>query len=155
MIKSSLKPSRLCALGPCTVSELYDQFTKFSKSEVQHFRKLEQQRKMPKPDEAPRPHYNDSQCSYPKPVHSINSDGCGPLDDWEKNLGHLHKKETRGLSTRGPLSTVSLVAHQAEATVVAEAHTQLGLHTVCITIVKPTTAEKDCPIFLESKRNME
>jgi hypothetical protein len=27
---------------PKTVSKLYDQFTKFSKSEVHHFRKLEQ-----------------------------------------------------------------------------------------------------------------
>jgi hypothetical protein len=40
---------------PKKVSELYEQFTKFSKSEVQHFFKLEQQRKVAKPDEARRP----------------------------------------------------------------------------------------------------
>jgi hypothetical protein len=32
------------------VPELYEQFTKFSKSEIQHFRKLEQHRKVLKPD---------------------------------------------------------------------------------------------------------
>jgi hypothetical protein len=59
--------------------ELYEQFAKFSKSEVQHFRKLEQQRKISKPD--------DSQCNYPKPVHSIDLDGCGSPKNWEKNFG--------------------------------------------------------------------
>jgi hypothetical protein len=43
---------------PKTVSELYDQFAKFSKSEIQHFRKLEEQRKVAKPDEASRPRYD-------------------------------------------------------------------------------------------------
>jgi hypothetical protein len=43
-----------------TVPELYDQFTKFSKSAIQHFHKLEQQRKISKPDEAPRPFYNEN-----------------------------------------------------------------------------------------------
>jgi hypothetical protein len=69
-----------------TVSELYEQFIKFSKSEVQHFRKLKQQRKVAKPDEAPRPCYSDNQRNYPKPVHSIDSDGCGAPENWEKNF---------------------------------------------------------------------
>jgi hypothetical protein len=57
------------------VAELYEEFAKFSKSEVLHFHKLEQQRKTPKHDDASRPtHYNDNQCSYPKQVHSIDSD---------------------------------------------------------------------------------
>jgi hypothetical protein len=42
------------------VSELCEQFTKFSKSEVQHFQKLKQKRKVAKSDEITRPHYNDS-----------------------------------------------------------------------------------------------
>jgi hypothetical protein len=46
---------------PKTVPELYEQFVKFSKSEIQHFRKLEQQRKVLKPDEKPRPCYNENQ----------------------------------------------------------------------------------------------
>jgi hypothetical protein len=61
-----------------TVTELYEQFTKFSKSEIQHFHKLEQQRKISKPDETLRPHYNENQCSYPKLMHNIDYDGCGP-----------------------------------------------------------------------------
>jgi hypothetical protein len=61
------------------VLELYEQFNKFSKSEVSHFRKLEQQRKPPKSSKASRPtHYNDNQCGYAKPVYNIDSDGCGP-----------------------------------------------------------------------------
>jgi hypothetical protein len=45
---------------PKVVSELYEQFTKFSKSEIQHFHKLEQKRKVSKPDEAPRPRHNEN-----------------------------------------------------------------------------------------------
>jgi hypothetical protein len=61
-----------------TVMELYDQFAKFSKSEVQHFRKLEQQWKAAKPDEAPRARYDNNQCNYLRLVQRIDSDGCGP-----------------------------------------------------------------------------
>jgi hypothetical protein len=64
-----------------TVSELYEQFTKFSKSEVQHFRKLEQQTKTPKQNVAPRPRHNDNQRNYLKPVHNIDFDGCGPPEN--------------------------------------------------------------------------
>jgi hypothetical protein len=79
--------SHLVIEWPKTVSELYEQFTKFSKSEIQYFRKLEQQRKISKADEAPRPCHNENQHSYPNPVHGINSDGCGPQENWEKNYG--------------------------------------------------------------------
>jgi hypothetical protein len=65
---------------PKTVSELYDQFTKFSKFEVQHFRMLEQQRKVAKPYEAPRVRYGDNQRSYPKPVHTIGLEDSRPLE---------------------------------------------------------------------------
>jgi hypothetical protein len=70
-----------------TLPELYEQFTKFSKSEVQHFHKLKQQRKIAKPDEALRPRYNDNQRSYLKIVHNIDLVGGGPPENWEKNLG--------------------------------------------------------------------
>jgi hypothetical protein len=47
---------------PKIVAELYEEFIKFSKLEVLHFRKLDQQRKAPKHDEAPRlTRYNDNQ----------------------------------------------------------------------------------------------
>jgi hypothetical protein len=71
-----------------TVVELYEEFVKFSKPDVLHFHKLEQQRKVPKHDEASRPTcYNDNQCSYPKQVNNIDSDRCGPLENWKKNFG--------------------------------------------------------------------
>jgi hypothetical protein len=73
--------SHLVREQPKIVLELNEQFTKFSKSEVQHFCKLEQQRKVAKPDEAPRPRYSDNQRNYPKPIHNIDFDGCGPLEN--------------------------------------------------------------------------
>jgi hypothetical protein len=79
--------SHLVRERPKTVLELYEQFAKFSKSEDQHFRKLEQQRKTSKPYEASRPpRNNDNQHSYPRPVHNIDSDGYGPLENWEKKF---------------------------------------------------------------------
>jgi hypothetical protein len=78
--------SHLVRERPKIVPKLYEQFAKFSKSEVKHFRKLEQQRKIAKPDEAPRPRYSDNQRNYPKHVHNIDSNGCGPPENWEKNF---------------------------------------------------------------------
>jgi hypothetical protein len=73
---------------PKIVAELYEEFTKFSKSEMLHFCELEQQRKTTKHDEAPRPPCcSDNQCNYPKQENSIDSDGCEPLENWEKNFG--------------------------------------------------------------------
>jgi hypothetical protein len=69
------------------VLEHYEQFAKFSKSEIQHFHKLEQQRKIFRPDEAPSSRQNEIQRNYPKPVHSIDSDGCRSPENWEKNYG--------------------------------------------------------------------
>jgi hypothetical protein len=79
--------SHLVREQPKTVSELYDQFTKFNKYEVQYFRKLEQQRKVPKSDEAPRNRYGDNQCNYLRPVHNISPNGDIPLGNWGKNSG--------------------------------------------------------------------
>jgi hypothetical protein len=66
---------------PKTVSKLYDQFAKFSKSEIQHFSKLEQQRKVAKPNEASRARYGDNHHSYPKPVHNIGPDNGGASEN--------------------------------------------------------------------------
>jgi hypothetical protein len=63
---------------PKTMLELYDRFAKFSKSEIRHFLKLEQQRKVPKTDKAPRVRYSDSHRNYPKLIHNIGSDDDGP-----------------------------------------------------------------------------
>jgi hypothetical protein len=87
------------------VPELYEQFVKFSKSEISHFRKLEQQRKLSKLDKALRPHYNDNQRSYPKPAHNIDSDGCELQKNWKKSFEHLCKKETQGPPIKESIST--------------------------------------------------
>jgi hypothetical protein len=78
------------------LEELYDNFHKFSKSEVLHFCKLEQQRKVLKENEASRPtKYNrgkESTISFnntTKQVHNIDSDGYGPPKNWEKNFKPL------------------------------------------------------------------
>jgi hypothetical protein len=77
----ALRASHLVRERLKTVPDLYDQFAKFSKSEIQHIYKLEQQRKVVKPDEAPRVHYNDNHCNYLKLVHSFGSDGDGSLEN--------------------------------------------------------------------------
>jgi UDP-2,3-diacylglucosamine pyrophosphatase LpxH len=69
--------SHLVREQPKTVLELYDQFEKFRKLEIQHFHKLEQQWKLVKLDEAPRVRYSNNHRNYPKPVHNISSDGGG------------------------------------------------------------------------------
>jgi hypothetical protein len=79
--------SHIVGEWPKVVSKLYEQFAKFSKSEIQHFHKFEQQRKISLPDKAPRPRHNEIQRSYPRPIHSIGSDGCGTPENWEKNYG--------------------------------------------------------------------
>jgi hypothetical protein len=66
--------SHLVREQPKIVLELYDQFAKFYKFKIQHFRKLEQQRKVAKPDEASRARYGDNYRNYPKPVHNIGFD---------------------------------------------------------------------------------
>jgi hypothetical protein len=73
---------------------LDDNFCKFSRSKVLHFHKLDQQRKVPKESEASRPtKYNKSRertttfKNVTKQIHNIDSDGCGPPENWEKNFG--------------------------------------------------------------------
>jgi hypothetical protein len=63
------------------VPKLYDQFAKFSKSEIQHFCKLEKQQKVAKLDEASRARYDDNHRNYPKLVHNIGSDSGGASEN--------------------------------------------------------------------------
>jgi hypothetical protein len=76
--------SHLVREWPKIVLKLYDKFAKFSKSEIQHFHKLEQQQKVAKPDEAPRPRYDDNHHSYPKLVHNIGPNSDGASENWNK-----------------------------------------------------------------------
>jgi hypothetical protein len=86
--------SHLARERPRTLEELYDNFQKFSRSEVLHFHKLGQQRKTVNENESSRPtKYSKSRDStsnfdttHKQVVHCIDSDGCGPLKNWEKNF---------------------------------------------------------------------
>jgi hypothetical protein len=115
--------SHLVRQWPKTLLELYEQFTKFSKSEVQHFCKLEQLRKVAKSYKTTIPRYNDSQCNYPKPVHNIDSDGCGPPENWEKNFrGPSQERNLRSFEQRPP-NTIGEAEPQTVAEDTTEAHT--------------------------------
>jgi hypothetical protein len=88
---------------PKTVPELYDQFAKFSKSEIQHLRNLEQQWKVAKPDEALRPRYGDSHRSYPKSVHNIGLNSDGASENWNESYREpSHHSDSRTLNQRPP-----------------------------------------------------
>jgi hypothetical protein len=85
--------SHLVRECPRTLEDLYDNFQKFSKSEVLHFRKLEQQRKVSKENEASRPtKYNRGRENIilfdntTKQFHIIDSDGCRPPEKLEEKL---------------------------------------------------------------------
>jgi hypothetical protein len=89
---------------PKIVPELYDQYAKFSKSEIQHFFKLEQQQ-VAKPDEAPRPRYGDSHHNYPKPIHNISPDSDGASENWNKGYREpSHHSDSGTLNQRPPKS---------------------------------------------------
>jgi hypothetical protein len=122
------------------VLELDEQFAKFSKSEVQHFCKLEQQRKTSKPHKAPRlPCYNNSQC-----IASTQT-VLGHQRIMRRILGHLRKKEIQGPPIKDSFGTIKEVAHQIMVVVATEVHTHSNLHTACSTIIRLTIAQKIAP----------
>jgi hypothetical protein len=73
---------------------LYYNFCKFSKSKVLHFHQLDQQKKVPKENEASRPtkydKSRDGTMSFEnahKKILNIKSDRCGLPENWEKIFG--------------------------------------------------------------------
>jgi hypothetical protein len=76
-----------------TLEELYDEFRKFSRVEVLHFHKLGQQKKSKSENKSSRPFKyskgKEGTTSFDTPrrqVHSIDTDGCRPIENWEKNF---------------------------------------------------------------------
>jgi hypothetical protein len=93
---------------------------------VLHFHKLDQQRKVPKKSEASRPtNYNKSRentMSFDIPhkkIHIIDSDVCGPSENWEKNFGPSQLKARTWLwilkETATTLEAATRVRGKAEA----------------------------------------
>jgi hypothetical protein len=76
---------------PRMLTELYESFRMFSKSEVTHFYKLEQQRKVPKENEASRStKYNkvrENTMIFNNATKQIQSIDSGHRKKWEKNFG--------------------------------------------------------------------
>jgi hypothetical protein len=138
-----------------TVTELYEKFTKFSKLEVLHFRKLKQQRKAPKYDEASRlACYNDSsQHNYPKPVHNIDFDGCRPLKNWKNNFWPpLQERSQRNFDHRS-----NQYIQRGGMPGRGRGHDRGTFKPLYCMYHDNDTNHRinDCPIFLDSKRQME
>jgi hypothetical protein len=148
--------SHLVRERPKIIVVLYEEFAKFSKSEVLYFRKLEQQRKTPKHDEAPRPpRYNDNQRNNPNQVHSIDCDGYGPPVNWENNFGPpTQERNQRTFDHR-----LNQYSQRGSMPGRSRSHDR-GLYTFkppyCIYHDSEIDHRaKDCPICLPSKRKMD
>jgi hypothetical protein len=97
-----------------------------------------------KPDEAPRVRHGGNQCNYPKLVHSIGSEGGGPLENWNKKFG--------GPPQQTDSKTTSKVELRTMAEIEAEAHTHQDLYTACTMAMKPTISPKIASFTLTPKR---
>jgi hypothetical protein len=96
IMQSSQLHSHLVRERPRTLEELYEDFQKFRREEVLHFYKLGQQRKSTSKNESSRPFkYNKSKegssnfDTSHRHVQNIDSDGCGPPKNWERNFRPL------------------------------------------------------------------
>jgi hypothetical protein len=92
---------------------------------------------------------------YPKPVHNIDSNGCGPPENWEKNFitppqeRYPCASDQRSMqdNQRGGVQNQGRGRDRCPYTFKPAYYMCHGSETDHRT--------KDCPIFLESKRKME
>jgi hypothetical protein len=105
---------------------------------VLHFRKLGQQRKTANENESSRPFmYSKSKegtssfDASQKQVHNIDSNGCGPPENWGKNSDLRGQKATTECTISGEIITNPGAATQAVAATGAEA--KIDISIACFT----------------------
>jgi hypothetical protein len=110
-------------------------------------------REKPQPDEPLTPRHSESECSYPKLMHIIDSVGCGPPENWEKNYGTpLQQTNHSTTPTRDLINTTKWADQQTGVAVMVEACTQSDSHIACTTVMRRTIAPKIVPSTLSQKR---
>jgi hypothetical protein len=139
--------SHLVRERPQTLKELYEEFQKFSRSEVSHFHMLDQQRKTTNENEASRPFKyskgKEGATSFDtarKQVHSIDSEGSRPPRQETESIMYDsrqdHQQNRGGYSNQGRGR-----GRKQEKSLYSMIHERDTDHRT-----------KDCPIFLESKK---
>jgi hypothetical protein len=152
--------SHLVRERPKTLKALYKEFQKFSRSEVSHYRKLDQQRKVTSENKSSRSFkYSKGREGATcfdvahKQVHNIDSDGCGPQENWDKyfrppwqeNESRPYEPRRDHQQSRGAYSSRGRGRGQYQ-----DKPLYYMFHE------KDTDHQtRDCPIFLESKKKME
>jgi hypothetical protein len=143
---------------PRILEELYEEFHKFSRAEVLHFCKLGQQRKSTNKSESSRSFKfskgkegTSSFDTLHSQVHSVDSDGCGPLENWEKNFRPPRTESKNRHMILEKTEAKLEVATQIEVMVGVKRKT--GPSTTCST-KETLTIRQETPIFLESKKRM-
>jgi hypothetical protein len=128
--------SHLVREHPKTLEELCEEFQKFSRSKVSHFRKLDQQRKVISENEGSTPfkytRNKEGAASFDtthEQVHNIDSDGCGPPENWDKNLDLRDKKARTECMTQE--ETISKIEEATLAGAEAEPDFKKILCTAC------------------------
>jgi hypothetical protein len=138
---------------------MLEEFQKFSRLEVSHFRKMDQQRKVTSENEGSRPfkyiRNKERARSFDtthKQVHSINSNGCRPPENWEKNFRPPRQESENRMydSRRDNQQNREGYPSQGRG---RGRFQEKPLY--CMFHEKDTDHRtRDCPIFLESKKKM-
>jgi hypothetical protein len=124
---------------------------------VLHFHKLGQQRQTANENKSSRPtKYSKSKENTPnfdtihKQVHNIDSDGCGPPENWEKKFRPPRlESENRTYTPRRDYNPRGGYSNRAR-----DRGRDQDIHLYCMFHERETDHRiRDCPIFLESKKD--
>jgi hypothetical protein len=156
MIKSLLKPSKLCALDPCIVIWLGNDRRQLRIS-MRSLPNSTSRRPCTSVSSSNKEKHPSMMKLHGQPATMITSavtpskcttstpKAVGHRRTRKRTLGHLCKKEIIGPSLKDQISTISEVACQAEAAVTAKAHSHTSLRIACTMVVTLTIAQKIAP----------